>query len=231
MIAHPLASKHMRHTPDTDTLIAGTLNCTGKVAGSVTQQDAEAGMLVTHSLRGEGFDASEDGTGRGTPLVFQHKQGGETQLGMSKPGCPPIRAGHQPAVVYENHAQDSRAKEVQVGPSLTAKAGTGGGNLPLVFKNREGKEGGGKGPLVSEDKAFTVATHQDQDLFHNQAVRRLTPRECERLQGFPDDYTLIPWRKGMATDGPRYKALGNSMAVPVLRWIGQRIQMVEDFKK
>lgn len=59
------------------------------------------------------------------------------------------------------------------------------------------------------------------------AVRRLTPRECERLQGFPDDYTLIPHRKGMAADGPRYKALGNSMAVNVMRWIGQRIQMVE----
>ena len=61
-------------------------------------------------------------------------------------------------------------------------------------------------------------------------VRRLTPRECERLQGFPDDYTAIPWRGKPAAecpDGPRYKALGNSMAVPVMRWIGQRIQMVE----
>ncbi|MNY64902.1 Modification methylase HpaII [compost metagenome] len=59
------------------------------------------------------------------------------------------------------------------------------------------------------------------------AVRRLTPRECERLQGFPDDYTLIPYRKGQAADGPRYKALGNSMAVPVMRWIGQRIALVD----
>ncbi len=59
------------------------------------------------------------------------------------------------------------------------------------------------------------------------AVRRLTPRECERLQGFPDDYTLIPYRGKPAADGPRYKALGNSMAVPVMRWIGDRIQMVD----
>jgi DNA (cytosine-5)-methyltransferase 1 len=58
------------------------------------------------------------------------------------------------------------------------------------------------------------------------SVRRLTPRECERLQGFPDDYTLIPYRKGMSADGPRYKALGNSMAVPVMAWIGQRIAHV-----
>lgn len=58
-------------------------------------------------------------------------------------------------------------------------------------------------------------------------VRRLTPRECERLQGFPDDYTLIPWRGKPATectDGPRYKAIGNSKAVPVVRWIGRRLK-------
>jgi DNA (cytosine-5)-methyltransferase 1 len=59
------------------------------------------------------------------------------------------------------------------------------------------------------------------------AVRRLTPRECERLQGFPDDYTAIEYRKKPSTDGPRYKALGNSMAVPVMAWIGKRIAEVE----
>jgi site-specific DNA-cytosine methylase len=62
-------------------------------------------------------------------------------------------------------------------------------------------------------------------------VRRLTPVECERLQGFPDNFTAIPWRKKGAEDcpdGPRYKALGNSMAVPVMRWIGERIRLVDD---
>jgi DNA (cytosine-5)-methyltransferase 1 len=59
------------------------------------------------------------------------------------------------------------------------------------------------------------------------AVRRLTPRECERLQGFPDDYTLIQYRGKPAADGPRYKALGNSMAVPCMAWIGRRLQMVD----
>ena len=62
------------------------------------------------------------------------------------------------------------------------------------------------------------------------SVRRLTPRECERLQGFPDDYTLIPYRNKLAADGPRYKAMGNSMAVPVMRWIGQRINEVDKIK-
>ena len=63
------------------------------------------------------------------------------------------------------------------------------------------------------------------------AVRRLTCTECERLQGFPDGYTNIPWRKAdESPDGPRYKALGNSMAVPVMAWIGKRIQEVENIK-
>jgi DNA (cytosine-5)-methyltransferase 1 len=64
-------------------------------------------------------------------------------------------------------------------------------------------------------------------------VRRMTPRECERLQGFKDDYTQIPWRGKEPKDCPnghRYKAMGNSMAVPVMRWIGERIQMVEEEK-
>lgn len=58
-------------------------------------------------------------------------------------------------------------------------------------------------------------------------VRRLTPTECERLQGFPDGHTNVPHRGKPATDGPRYKALGNSMAVPVMHWIGRRIALLE----
>jgi DNA (cytosine-5)-methyltransferase 1 len=64
-------------------------------------------------------------------------------------------------------------------------------------------------------------------ILQNMAVRRLTPVECERLQGFPDGYTAVPWRKKAAEDcpdGPRYKALGNSWAVPVVKWLGSRIE-------
>jgi len=72
--------------------------------------------------------------------------------------------------------------------------------------------------LAAGARAPSIAT--------SMVVRRLTPRECERLQGFSDDYTAIPWRgrpSNDCPDGPRYKALGNSWAVPVVRWIGQRI--------
>ena len=63
------------------------------------------------------------------------------------------------------------------------------------------------------------------------AVRRLLPVECERLQGFPDDHTNIPWRGKPAPDGPRYKSMGNSMAVPVMRWIGERLDRVAKEKR
>jgi DNA (cytosine-5)-methyltransferase 1 len=94
-----------------------------------------------------------------------------------------------------------------------------------AWKMRYGKEGGGKGYLGSDELAFTLSVQQDQQVFSNMAVRRLTPVECERLQGFPDNYTNI---KENCPDGPRYKAMGNSMAVPVMRWIGEKIKMVEE---
>jgi DNA (cytosine-5)-methyltransferase 1 len=96
-----------------------------------------------------------------------------------------------------------------------------------AFKMRYGKEGGGKGYLGSDETAFTLSTQQDQQVFLNMAVRRLTPVECERLQGFPDNYTNI---KENCPDGARYKALGNSMAVPVMRWIGERINSYETMR-
>jgi len=81
-------------------------------------------------------------------------------------------------------------------------------------------------PSLTAKNAMAVVQKAD-------AVRRLTPTECERLQGFPDDHTLIPWRNKPADqcpDGPRYKALGNSMAVPVMRWIGERIHKINTAK-
>lgn len=127
--------------------------------------------------------------------------------------------------VYETHPADSRVKEMgDVCQTVTSRWGTGGGNVPIAhaFKVRGGCAGGGKGYLGSDEKAFTISTTQDQQLFTNMRVRRLTPMECERLQGFPDNYTNTP----TSSDSTRYKALGNSMAVPVMKWIGQRINNV-----
>jgi DNA (cytosine-5)-methyltransferase 1 len=80
---------------------------------------------------------------------------------------------------------------------------------------------------VSQTLQRGTGTDQIGAVMSSLAVRRLTPKECERLQGFPDDYTLVTYRNKPAADGPRYKALGNSMAVPVMRWIGERIASVD----
>ena len=112
--------------------------------------------------------------------------------------------------------------ETKVSNTLT-NAGVGTNvveNKPHTFKIRGGCEGGGKGYLGQDEKAYTISTTQDQQLYQHPRVRRLTPIECERLQGFPDNYTNI---KENCPDGPRYKCLGNSMAVPVMKWIGTRI--------
>ncbi|MFU5928078.1 DNA cytosine methyltransferase [Pseudomonas aeruginosa] len=170
------------------------------------QASAQHGVCVTgditHTLKAEGFDASEDGTGRGQPIISVSLRG--------RDGGGTIEAGDEVATCL--------------------RASSGGGDKPHA-------------------------------LVHS-AVRRLTPQECERLQGFPDDYTLIPWaahQKAMRAaeaslprtatqdevlrariaalyacdvskeaadecpDGPRYKAIGNSKAVPVVRWIGKRL--------
>jgi site-specific DNA-cytosine methylase len=91
-------------------------------------------------------------------------------------------------------------------------------------------------PKFQNDVAFTLTKPspsgggQPPAVYFDLCVRRMTPRECERLQGFPDDWTRISWRgkpPAKCPDGPRYRALGNSMAVNVMRWIGQRIEMAE----
>jgi DNA (cytosine-5)-methyltransferase 1 len=124
-----------------------------------------------------------------------------------KPGdpCHPLAAGaHTPAVAYDADLSQVLTTHEVVG-SLCAESGP----------NTHGSRG------VSGTQTMLQGYIQPT---LNMQVRRLTPVECERLQGFPDNHTNIPWRKkAEAPDGPRYKALGNSMAVPVMRWIGERI--------
>ena len=138
--------------------MAPTLNCNHETP------------YVAHSLRGEGFDASEDGTGRGTPLV------------------PVAKPGSGPAVAFPARLSNQTVTVAQVSPTLE-------GRNPTAVCN------------------------------HSQ-VRRLTPEECEALQGFPRGHTRIAWRgrpPEECPDGPRYRALGNSWPVPVVTWIGRRM--------
>ena len=95
-----------------------------------------------------------------------------------------------------------------------------------TYKKDDGSIGtAGKGALMSEEVTFTLSVSQDQTLFtqddEEYIVRRLTPKECERLQGFPDDWTKIDQD---TSDTRRYKQMGNSMAVPVMMMLGRRIE-------
>jgi DNA (cytosine-5)-methyltransferase 1 len=135
---------------------------------------------------------------------------------------------------------DSVIRLSSIVPTLQARMGTGGGQVPIVFARLDEqmnkpntKENvlclseNGTDRSIEEELAPSVKTttkHVITDGF--MAVRRLTPVECERLQGMPDDWTRIPYRGKPAEecpDSPRYKAIGNSWAVPVIQWIGRRI--------
>lgn len=169
---------------------------TGHLIAHPSVFDPSLENLIAHSLRAEGFDASEDGTGRGTPLVpvgFNARQ--DPDVWPDRTGPLDTDGSTQAVAFAENSRQELR--EMDVAGSLKTGGGKPGQSYPAI---RQGL-----------------------------AVRRLTPRECERLQGFPDDYTLIDYKGKPASDGPRYKALGNSMAVPVMRWIGQRMVDMDSF--
>ena len=115
-----------------------------------------------------------------------------------------------------------------VGPMGTVRAGNGNetGGVPFVFDWQSGGDARGLSPQATAQlqRGQVPATMTT-------GVRRLTPVECARLQGFPDTYLDIPYRGKPACDGPKYKALGNSMAVPVMRWIGERISGVESIRR
>jgi DNA (cytosine-5)-methyltransferase 1 len=138
---------------------------------------------------------------------------------------------HVALSVYENHPADSRVQEMgEVCSTVTSRWGTGGGNTPMVSAVGTDLYNG----AITGDVAATMSTHGSDSggsgptVMQQMAVRRLTPKECERLQGFPDNYTDIKLKGKATPDGPRYKALGNSMAVPVMAWIGKRIQEVDN---
>jgi DNA (cytosine-5)-methyltransferase 1 len=120
-------------------------------------------------------------------------------------------------IFYGNRVDDIRIQGDVIN-TLQARMGTGGNNMPMILRRREGKPGGGKGPLLSNDRSLGLSGVNDQTLFTDEGiVRRLTPMECERLQGFPDGWTdSQPLTQ-------RYKQMGNAVTVPVAEWIFRRV--------
>ncbi|WP_019170688.1 DNA cytosine methyltransferase [Pseudaminobacter salicylatoxidans] len=282
---------------ETENFVAHTL-----LAKENDSHAADLDTYVAHSLRAEGFDASEDGTGRGTPLVpvsiaiRGRDEGGAIEMGNDvahAPGAsqgggdkPHVLAPVAYSIMPQNSGKDYKARQVEVAQPVMA-GGPVGGNQggdyivdPVAFnpqaggkqtslgfdpsagivgalevsqtpaiaypldlrnagrdpdkrdaQNRQGVGVGDDGdPAPSLTKEFVpgVATQW--------AVRRLTPTECARLQGFSDNHCRIPWRGKPAEqcpDGPQYKAYGNSMSTNVMRWLGLRIEAVDqiDFRE
>ena len=180
-------------------------------------------------------------------VAFAQNQCDDSREQGDVAGALVVRQGaKQQTYICRADGQTNAMAGVNLAPTLTSHAkkdppiiypaeDSTGEDEPVTLQIRGGKPGGGKSALIQHDMSATLSTHNTRTLITGDneerglTVRRLTPRECERLQGFPDDYTDIPYRnKEHAPDGARYKALGNSMAVPVMRWIGERIQMVEE---
>lgn len=150
--------------------------------------------------------------------------GGEARQRIARP----IGAGSKSSSGYRNDADT--ADNVIAHALCSADGGIDREDrhtlVPVAF---DWRAGGDTACGTSLDGCPPLRTRETVAIASTMAVRRLTPRECERLQGFPDDYTLIQHCGRPAKDGPRYKALGNSMAVPVMRWLGERIAMVRSY--
>jgi DNA (cytosine-5)-methyltransferase 1 len=141
---------------------------------------------------------------------------------------------------FENHPQDSRVTGPHnVANTVSANYGMGGGNTPLVAAQptvidraafNQGQNAQYEPRIEQDETMSSLVAKGPHAVQHSMAIRRLTPLECEKLQGFSPNWTKIPYRNKPADqcpDGPRYKACGNSMAVPVMRWIGKRIQLID----
>ena len=268
--------------------VAGSLRT--KPPGS---QENSSTTAVAHTLKGEGFDASEHGTGRGTPIIAdacaplttnQYADYEARESNLIPDVANPLTArmhkginttadeGQTPLpVAFAQNSRDEVRKlggDGSIAGALAAEPGSKqqtylavnsredpevtydssgplGASTPqaqgVAFECRFARNGRGapsevvpplkaqSGQTGKGDAAPCVAfAHNTQP---NMAVRRLTPIECERLQGFPDDFTRIPWRgkePDNCPDGPRYKALGNSMAVNCMEWIAARIQLISE---
>lgn len=193
-----------------------------------------ARVFVVGSARGWGSAAAvlfEPASLSGHPAPSREtREGVASPIGAGSPGGSGYRNDADTAdnliapPLTHNPYGDHESREGLL--SVTHPLDTDGSSIAVAV-NLRGRDGGAM-PETSELASLRSASGGSSRSFVQQtAVRRLTPTEAERLQGFPDGYTAIPFRGKPAKDAPRYKALGNSMAVPVIRWLGERIELVE----
>ena len=167
------------------------------------------------------------------PIAFGAQNSANQGDSVSTEVTPTLDKSKTPAVAIQNATRGASQNGLGIttdGPMYTLDVGS---QHAVAIQAQALKEKQPKSQGFGVDDSgtsYTLTAGDRHAMQYGSQVRRLTPIECERLQGFPDNFTQIPWRNKSVEDcpdGPRYKAMGNSMAVPVMRWIGERIQMVE----
>jgi DNA (cytosine-5)-methyltransferase 1 len=207
------------------------------VAFSMKDHGADASDIAP-TLRGMGHDRSHANGGGQIAIAFTQNQEGDVLSSdvMQSLGTNSNTTGRNaPTIAFTLHGSDgttSAASPTEVAGSLRTRAPGSIENSSTTAVLQEQPVAWSGELTASTDVAGTLQRGGEGGrvegvMTPQMAVRRLTPRECERLQGFPDDYTLVEYRGKPAADGPRYKSLGNSMARPVMRWLGERIAAVD----
>jgi len=199
-------------------------------------QDRPPILLERDSLRGDTAPRRESGKGTAATLaggVSQRARSDitDTSMCLNAGGMGRRDAESETFIVHGSQDPDTLIEHAH-----TLGRNQGQENVVCAFQERGRPDG--RRLDIGGDIAYALTAPsgggrtQENNIQTGRTVRRLTPRECERLQGFPDDYSRIAWRGKPAEhcpDSPRYRALGNSMAVPVMRWIGQQIDAATNF--
>ena len=175
-------------------------------------------IVCVHGAESPVFNLEE----RANPVTANHN-------GLENCVCERLIYSHDIHVVDQGAGKSSCSVSIELSPTLATTHG--GEPAVAIAENIIGRQlhAGGNGPGAQEDLAYTQNTSGVMGVAHNQTVRRLLPVECERLMGFQDNWTKIPYRgksEEDCPDSPRYKACGNSMCVNVMRWIGKRIDTI-----
>jgi len=203
---HPAPSREARQ------VVAGTIEASlGRSRGAGAPVSSVIAMA-------HGQGGAEIGFDRGPTLTCNHEA--------------PIAAyaAYRPAIAFDTTQITSPTNGSNPLPGGVCHSLAAGAHAPAIAFTTE------QTPKFSYDQALTLTKQsptgggQIQSIMQGWQVRRLTPKECERLQGFPDDYTQAPYRNKPAADGNRYKSLGNSMAVPCMEYIGRRIAVVANYR-
>lgn len=235
-VAMPLKAKaNSSHDESHETYIPSLSPAlTSRDRKSTREDIAEPAFVVTHALRSEGADASENGTDRGTPLVAAPI----TAAFAKHHGRTAGNNGRADNLVIAFSSKDHGADAGEIAPTLRSQnfgwnksEASSTSNPAMAFTERTRAEG--RTFEAQEELAYALTnpgsggrTHSRQVAGHF-GVRRLTPRECERLMGFPDDFTKWDAQGKEISDSARYRMLGNSIVVPVSQWIAERIVKVE----